>query len=334
MRLFSGVRPTGSFHLGNYLGAVQQWGRLSSQAEMGLFCVVDWHALTTIEDQRNLGSSTRMIAATYLACGLDPQKILIFPQSQVYGHLELAWYLGCQTPLGWLQRMTQFKDKSRKNQDQADWGLLSYPVLMAADILLYQSTHVPVGEDQKQHVELARDLSIRWNQRFHEETFKVPEPLIVGQSARIMSLRDGLQKMSKSDSSDYSRIHLTDSNDLIALKIQKAKTDPFHLPSQVDELNNRPEASNLLNLVSILSKHSFEQVINDYSGQSFSLLKKNLIHLLVDLISPIREEIQKRINDRETLDRMLKDHGEKARELARPTLERVRQILNLWPNLN
>ncbi len=330
MRLFSGVRPTGSFHLGNYLGAVRQWVALSQKTQDCLFCVVDWHALTTLADSTDLAASTRQIAATYLACGLDPDRCTIFSQSCVPGHLELAWYLGCQTPLSWLYRMTQFKDKGGAQHDHANWGLLSYPVLMAADILIYQTTHVPVGDDQKQHVELARDIAVRWNQHVGDELFMVPEPMILPEAARIMSLRDGHCKMSKSDPSDYSRIHLTDSNDQIALKLKKAKTDPYPLPHTLQELDGRPEAKNLLQLLSIFSDQTLESTIAQYAGAVFSRLKEDLIDAITAHVTPIRERLSLIMNDPSSLDSMLKQHGQKARDLAMPTQIRVRQALHLW----
>src|ERR1700688_298718 len=251
-RIFSGVQPTGHLHLGNYLGAIRNWVALQRDYDC-IFCIVDMHALTLPQDPNELRAQTREVTAAYVAAGIDPERCIIFNQSTVPGHAELAWLLGCMTPLGWLNRMTQFKEKAGKHRDDAGLGLYGYPVLMAADILLYKATHVPVGEDQKQHLELSRDIAGAFNRRYGVEFFPLPEPQILGEATRVMSLRDGTKKMSKSDASDMSRINMTDTPDLIAQKIRKAKTDPDALPSSVEALEGRPEADNLLTLYAALT---------------------------------------------------------------------------------
>src|SRR5271166_3580711 len=259
-RIFSGIQPTGNLHLGNYLGAIRNWVALQHHYEC-IFCIVDLHALTQPQDPAELSASTREVTAAYIAAGIDPERSIIFNQSAVAGHTELAWLLGCLTPLGWLNRMTQFKEKAGKQRESAGLGLYAYPVLMAADILLYKGTHVPVGEDQKQHVELARDIAGAFNRRYEVEFFPLPEPVIFGTATRVMSLRDGTKKMSKSDSSDYSRINMTDDAAAIALKIRKAKTDPLPLPASISELERRPEADNLIGIYGALAGLSREQAL-------------------------------------------------------------------------
>src|SRR5690349_3643334 len=258
-RIFSGIQPTGNLHLGNYLGAIRNWVAMQSDYDC-MFCIVDLHALTLPQDPKELREATREVTAAYVAAGIDPERCIIFNQSTVHEHTELAWLLGCLTPLGWLNRMTQFKEKAGKQRDNAVLGLYAYPVLMAADILLYKGTHVPVGEDQKQHLELARDIAGAFNRRYDKEFFPLPEPLILGTATRVMSLRDGTKKMSKSDQSDYSRINMTDDADAVALKIQKAKTDPHPLPESVEALAERPEADNLLGIYGALANLTMEQV--------------------------------------------------------------------------
>src|SRR5215472_8546032 len=274
-RIFSGIQPTGNLHLGNYLGAIRNWVALQHDYEC-IFCIVDLHALTLPQDPHELRHSTREVTAAYIAAGIDPQRCIIFNQSMVPAHAELAWILGCLTPLGWLNRMTQFKDKAGRDRETAGLGLYAYPVLMAADILVYQATHVPVGEDQKQHLELARDLAGAFNRRYGRAFFPLPEPQIFGPATRVMSLRDGLKKMSKSDGSDYSRLNLTDDADAIALKIRRAKTDPEPLPYTVADLGERPEAENLVGIFAALDGISREDVLEAFGGRNFSSFKDAL----------------------------------------------------------
>jgi tryptophanyl-tRNA synthetase len=329
--ILSGIRPTGSIHLGNYLGALKNWVSMVKDHDEHLFCIVDQHALTTASDAHNLADNTRLIAAAYVAAGIDPDKSFIFAQSHVPGHTELAWYFSCMTPLGWLNRMTQFKDKAGKNKEQANLGLYAYPVLMAADILLYRATHVPVGEDQKQHVELARDIANAFNHHTQGALFSLPEPVIPAQSARVMSLRDGASKMSKSDISDYSRIHLTDTDDEIALKVRKAKTDSDPIPMYVMSLANRAEAKNLLSIYATLQDQSLAQICETYAGQLFSSFKKELTDALIAKISPIRTKIEHLMQDHTEMDRILARGEQRANERAEHTLQSVRSQLNLYP---
>src|SRR5580700_7084830 len=271
-RIFSGIQPTGNLHLGNYLGAIRNWVTLQKDFEC-IFCIVDLHALTLPQDPDELRASTREVTSAYIAAGIDPERCTIFNQSGVPAHTQLAWLLACLTPLGWLNRMTQFKEKAGKNREMAGLGLYAYPVLMAADILAYKATHVPVGEDQKQHLELARDLAGAFNRRYECQFFPLPEPQIFGAATRVMSLRDGTKKMSKSDSSDYSRINMTDDADAIALKIRRAKTDPEPLPATQAELEARPEADNLVGIYAALTDQSREAVLGQVAGQNFSVFK-------------------------------------------------------------
>src|ERR1700753_1674016 len=263
------MQPTNQLHLGNYLGALKNWVALQDKGE-NLFCVVDLHAITVPQDPAVLAGSTREITAAYIAAGIDTAKSSIFAQSHVSAHAELAWILGCFTPMGWLNRMTQFKDKAGKDREGAPMGLYSYPVLMAADILTYKATHVPVGEDQKQHLELARHIAGAFNRRYEVDFFPLPEPQILGEATRVMSLRDGTKKMSKSDSSDYSRLNMTDDSDTIALKIRRAKTDPLPMPANVDEAETRPEAANLIGIYATLADESLEAVVARFAGRNFS----------------------------------------------------------------
>ncbi len=321
-RILTGVQPTGSLHLGNYLGAIRNWRSFLDSHEC-LFFIVDLHAITLPQDPGELTASTRRAAAAYIASGMDPQKCSIFVQSHVPQHGELAWVLGCSTPLGWLNRMTQFKDKAGKQKDQASLGLLSYPVLMAADILLYKATHVPVGEDQKQHLELTRDIAQSFNSRFEKEVFIKPEPFIVESVARIMSLRDGTKKMSKSDPSEQSRIHLTDAPDVIYDKIKRAKTDMDLLPGTPEALENRPEARNLLEIFAALSGKTLKETCLHFEGCVFSKLKTELSDLLIAELSPIRLEMEKLEADHGYLDDLLQKGAQKAREIAGETLAEV-----------
>lgn len=327
-RILSGVQPTGSLHLGNYLGAIRNWVNLQAHHE-SLFCIVDLHALTTHPNPEELRHWTRVTAAAYIASGIDPIKNAIFPQSAVTGHSELSWLLACQTPLGWLNRMTQFKEKAGKKKDQANLGLYAYPVLMAADILIYKATHVPVGEDQKQHLELTRDIAGAFNHEYGVDYFELPEPLIMGSAARIMSLRDGTSKMSKSDPSDYSRIHMNDDNDTIALKIRKAKTDPDPIGESLESMKNRPEALNLIGIYAALNDQSSEDVCKRYAGSTFAPFKTDLAELLIDKIGPIRDKMVSLLDDPATLDGYMKKGAEHARNLAEGHMEEVYDIMGL-----
>lgn len=322
MRVFSGIRPTGHIHLGNYLGAIRTWKELPDDS---FYCVVDQHALTTREDSCDLAHNTRVIAAVYIACGLGNR--MLFAQSHVRGHTELAWYLSCVTPLGWLNRMTQFKEKSGKNKEDACLGLYAYPVLMAADILLYDTTHVPVGADQKQHVELARDLAGAFNRYVGTDTLIIPEPVIREETARIMSLRDGTKKMSKSDLSDYSRIHLLDSDDHIRQKIKKATTDSLPIPASFDE--TRPEVCNLLSIYSLITHQPIAHVYKTFEGQNFSHFKTDLTDALIAYLTPLRSRILELLKNPQEIDDHLKKGAMKANEVANKTLMRVRKALNI-----
>lgn len=327
-RILSGVQPTGSIHIGNYLGALRNWVRLQEEHE-GLFCIVDLHALTTHPDPAELRGWTRNTAAAYIAAGIDPHKNAIFPQSAVTGHSELSWLLACQTPLGWLNRMTQFKEKAGKKKDQANLGLYAYPVLMAADILIYKATHVPVGEDQKQHLELTRDIAGAFNHQYGVDYFKLPEPLIMETAARIMSLRDGTAKMSKSDISEYSRIHLNDDNDTISLKIRKAKTDPEPIGETLESMEGRPEAVNLIGIFAAFSDKSPNDICSQYTGSTFAPFKNDLAQLIIDKIGPIRDEMTRLLEDPVTLDDYMKEGAEHARQLATGHMEEVYDIMGL-----
>lgn len=327
MRVVSGVQPTGNLTLGNYLGAIRNWVDFQQNHEC-LFFIVDLHALTVPQDPASMANQCRLVSAAYIACGIDPKISSIFVQSHVPGHSELSWLLNCMTPLGWLNRMTQFKDKAGKNKDKANLGLYAYPVLMAADILLYGAEKVPVGEDQKQHLELTRDIAISFNQRFGD-TFVVPEPMILGQATRVMSLRDGTMKMSKSDPSDLSRINLTDDADTIVKKIKKAKSDAFSLPESEAGLSERPEARNLMNIYSVLSDVTLTEVCTQFAGKSFSELKQLLADVMVAKLSPIRAETLRLMNDTTYLDAILKQGAVRANAYANITLQGVKDKLGL-----
>ena len=328
-RVLSGVRPTGHPQLGNYLGAIKHWVDLSKQCNESLFCVVDQHALTTIRDIKHLRKNTLIMAATYIACGIDTQKNHIFVQSHVPFHTELAWYLTCLTPMGWLSRMTQFKDKAGKKKDQALTGLFTYPILMAADIVLYKASHVPVGEDQKQHVEFARDIVQVFNNKANNNILIMPEPIIQKAGARIKSLRDGTKKMSKSDVSDYSRINLNDDNDTIAQKIKKAKTDADAITADIENMKTRPELENLITMLALLENKTIEQTLNQFDGQNFSALKNALTQSLIEHIFPIREQTNTLLKDEAYLLNILQKGKEKAHTLAEQTMKNVRDTLNL-----
>ena len=328
-RVFSGVRPTGDIHLGNYLGAIRNWVTLQNQADENLFCIVDLHALTTLDDATDLADHSRMAAAAYIASGINPDRSSIFVQSHVPAHTGLSWILSCLTPLGWLNRMTQFKEKAGKNRDNACLGLYAYPVLMAADILIYKATHVPVGEDQKQHLEVARDIAGLFNREFKADIFPLPEPMITGPATRVMSLRDGSSKMSKSDLSGYSRLHLTDDESTIALKIRKAKTDADPLPFHANELANRPEALNLVNIYAALSDQSADQVCQKFAGSYFSAFKEDLTGLLTEKILPIGKEMHRLMQDRHELDQTLKRGAACANGLAEGHMRDLRETIGL-----
>lgn len=325
-RIFSGVQPTGNLHLGNYLGAIRNWVALQDQYEC-LFCVVDLHAITVWQDPDALRKSTREVAAAMIASGINPEKQIIFNQSQVSGHAELAWIFNCVARLGWLGRMTQFKEKAGKDQEAASVGLFAYPNLMAADILLYKGTHVPVGEDQKQHLELARDIAQKFNHDYKKEIFPVPEPLILGSATRVMSLKDGTNKMSKSDPSDLSRINMTDDTDTIVRKIKKAKTDPDLLPENAGDLDGRPEARNLLGIYAALADVSLDDAVQEFTGQQFSVLKGRLSDVAVASLAPIQDEYRRLLADKAQVDAVLADGAERARALSAPVLREVQDVI-------
>ena len=327
-RIFSGVQPTGNLHLGNYLGAIRNWVALQKDYDC-IFCIVDLHALTLPQDPDELRKHTREVTGAYIAAGIDPEACVIFNQSAVPGHSELAWLLGTLTPLGWLNRMTQFKEKAGKHRENAGLGLYSYPVLMAADILLYKATHVPVGEDQKQHLELARDIAGAFNRRFEREYFPLPEPQILGEATRVMSLRDGTKKMSKSDPSDYSRLTMTDDAATIEQKVKKAKTDPEPLPDNVKDLEARPEADNLIGIFAALSGKSREQVLGGYAGKGFSEFKKDLAELAVAVLGPIGDEMRRLTADAGYVDGILRRGAERAGAIASRHMDEVKDIMGL-----
>ena len=328
-KIFSGVQPTGNLHLGNYLGAIKNFVKLNNDNENKcIFCVVDLHAITTTQDPNILRNNILETVATFIACGIDPKKSIIFNQSKVSAHSETAWILSCTARMGWLNRMTQFKEKAGKDKEKASVGLYSYPVLMAADILLYDSTHVPVGNDQKQHLELCRDIAQKFNNDFKADGFfKIPEPLIQKEFSRIMSLKDGSKKMSKSEVSDLSRINLTDEKDQIINKIKKAKTDPLPIPSTALELNDRPEAKNLMGIHASLNDSTLEKSIQKFSGKNFSEFKDNLSQILVEKIGPISGEIRKLLNEKSYLDKILDDGCKKADEIASKKIKKIHDIV-------
>ena len=325
-RIFSGVQPTGSLHLGNYLGAIRNWARLQDEFE-AIYCVVDLHAVTAPHDPKELSRATREVTAGLIASGIDPARSIIFNQSMVPEHAELSWLFNCVARLGWLNRMTQFKEKAGKNREQASVGLYAYPVLMAADILAYKATHVPVGEDQKQHLELTRDIAQSFNSTYGVEFFPLPEPQIFGSATRVMSLRDGTKKMSKSDESDYSRINMTDGADEIAQKIRKARTDPDPLPESTDGLAERPEALNLVSIYAALEDIELDQVIQEYQGQGFSTFKKALADLAVVRLGPVGNEMKRLTAESGEIDKVLADGAERAVQLSSPIVAEVREIM-------
>jgi tryptophanyl-tRNA synthetase len=328
-KIFSGVQPTGNLHLGNYLGAIKNFVELNNEKDNKcIFCVVDLHAITTKQEPKELKKNIRETAATFIASGIDPKKSIIFNQSMVSAHSETAWILSCVSRIGWLNRMTQFKEKAGKDKEKASIGLYSYPVLMAADILLYDVTHVPVGNDQKQHLELCRDIAQKFNNDFNAPEFlKPPEPLIQKEFSRIMSLKDGSKKMSKSDPSDLSRINLTDDKDQISNKIKKAKTDPLPIPSESNDLLQRPEAANLLSIYSSLKNQNLENSINEFSGKNFSEFKEKLSEILIKKIEPISNEIKKLLKDNKYLDDILLEGSQKADEIASKKIKEIKELV-------
>ena len=327
-RIFSGIQPTGNLHLGNYLGAIRNWVTLQHDYEC-IFCIVDLHALTLPQDPAELRDSTREVTAAYIAAGVDTERCIIFNQSMVAAHAELGWILGCLTPLGWLNRMTQFKEKAGKSHDMAGLGLYAYPVLMAADILVYKATHVPVGEDQKQHLELARDIAGAFNRRYVRDFFPLPEPQIFGAATRVMSLRDGTKKMSKSDISDYSRINMTDDADTIALKIRRAKTDPEPMSETLTDLARRPEADNLIGIYAALSGLSREEALARFAGRNFSYFKEALSEIAVEVLGRIGREMSQLMADPGYIDGVLRQGAERASTIALPVLREVQAISGL-----
>ena len=325
-RILSGVQPSGDLHLGNYLGAIKNFVTLQKEYEC-FFCVVDLHAITVWQDPIQLAKKTREVTAAFIASGVNPEENVLFAQSQVPHHSQLAWIFNCIARMGWLSRMTQFKDKAGKDRENVSVGLFSYPTLMAADILIYLATHVPVGEDQKQHLELTRDIAQKFNKDFDTKLFPIPEPLILGEATRVMSLRDGKKKMSKSDISDYSRIMLIDEEDSIIQKIRKAKTDPLPIPLNFEEAKNRPEALNLMSIFASLNDMTTRKVIEEYGGREFSKFKKDLADLCVDKITPIGNEMRKLMNDMKYLDSILESGKDKASAVAKPVLRQVYEII-------
>ena len=325
-RILSGVQPSGDLHLGNYLGAIKNFVTLQKEYEC-FFCVVDLHAITVWQDPKVLANKTREVTAAFIASGIDPNQNNIFVQSQVPQHAQLGWLFNCVARMGWLNRMTQFKDKAGKNSENVSVGLFSYPTLMAADILIYLATHVPVGDDQKQHLELTRDIAQKFNNDFKTDFFPIPEPLILGEATRVMSLRDGSKKMSKSDPSDYSRIMLTDTAENITQKIKKAKTDPEPLPQDKTGLEKRPEAENLISIFASLQDTSIESVIKDYAGKEFSTFKKDLSDLSLSKLEPITTEMNKLMSDVSYIDSILNQGKENAIAVAEPVLQKTKEII-------
>ena len=322
-RILSGVQPTGNLHLGNYLGAIRNFARLQNDYEC-LYCVVDQHAITVPQDPKLLAAQTREIASAFLAAGVDGHKHIIFNQSMVPAHAQLAWVFNCVARMGWMSRMTQFKEKAGKDRENVSLGLFAYPALMAADILIYKATHVPVGEDQKQHLELTRDIAIKFNNDFDaRDFFPVTEPLIFGEATRVMSLRDGTKKMSKSDPSDQSRINLTDDADAIALKIRRAKTDPLPMPDTLEDAEKRPDADNLLGIFAALADREKADVVREFAGQQFSAFKAALTEVAVAKLGPVGAEMQRLMKDPAHVDAILHSGAERARAIADPILAEV-----------
>jgi tryptophanyl-tRNA synthetase len=328
MRVVSGIQPTGNLHLGNYLGAIVRWARMQDEAEC-LFFLADLHAITVYNDPAELRANVRSMAAALIACGIDPERSIIFDQARIPAHAEMAWILNCTARIGWLNRMTQFKEKSGKHREGASVGLFAYPVLQAADVLLYHATHVPVGDDQKQHVELIRDIATKFNTDYNVELFTLPEPLIGETAARIMSLRDGTAKMSKSDPSDMSRINLTDDSDLVAQKIRKAKTDPEPLPETVDALDGRPEAKNLVAIYATLADRTPADVLGEFAGKGFGAFKPALAELTVETLRPVKQRLDELERDPAELDSILAKGSKRAAAMAEPTLAAAYEALGL-----
>jgi tryptophanyl-tRNA synthetase len=328
MRIVSGIQPTGQLHLGNYLGAIKRWVAMQDEAEC-LYFLADLHAITVYVDPAELASNVRSMAAALIACGIDESKSVLFNHARVPAHPELAWILNCTARIGWLNRMTQFKDKAGKNREGVSVGLYAYPVLQAADVLLYQATHVPVGEDQKQHVELIRDIAAKFHNDYGREIFTLPEPLIGETGARIMSLRDGSAKMSKSDPSDMSRVNLTDDSDMVAQKIRKAKTDAEPLPDSLDALAGRPEARNLVTVYAVLADETPDAVLARYAGQGFGQFKPALAELLVETLRPIKARLDQLSAHPDELDAILQRGAERAATMARPTLDAAYEAVGL-----
>ena len=328
-RIFSGIQPSGGLTLGNYLGALKRFAEKQNEGIETIYCLVDMHAITVWQDPAKLRQQTREGAAAFIASGVDPARSILFNQSQVSAHAELAWIFNCVARLGWMNRMTQFKDKAGKNAEAASLGLYAYPALMAADIMAYHATHVPVGEDQKQHLELTRDIAAKFNHDYGVNFFPIVEPLIEGAATRVMSLRDGTKKMSKSDRSDQSRINLTDDADAIAAKIRKAKTDPEPLPETLDGLKDRPEARNLVNIYAALSGMTAAEVIADHQGAQFGTFKPKLADLAVSVMAPITTEMNRLMQDPSEIDRILGKGADRAEAIARPILDRVYDITGM-----
>jgi tryptophanyl-tRNA synthetase len=329
-RILSGIQPTGNLHLGNYLGAMKTWVAMQHDYEC-LFCIVDLHAITVWPELGEIAKSSREVAAGMIASGIDPEQSALFIQSHVPAHAQLAWVFNCVARLGWLNRMTQFKDKAGKNKETASSGLMVYPNLMAADILVYKASHVPTGEDQKQHLELARDIAQKFNVDTGKDVFPLPQPVIQGPGTRVMSLRDGTRKMSKSDISDMTRLNLTDSADVIADKIKRAKTDPETLPGTLEGLAGRPEAANLINIYAALADKSVEDVVGEFAGQGFGVFKPQLADLAVSKLGPIAERMTELMADPAELDRLLARGAEKANALAEPVLAEVYEAIGFSP---
>ena len=325
--VFSGVQPTGNLHLGNYLGAIKNFVSLQKKMEC-IYCVVDLHAITVFQEPQNLKNNILETVANFVACGLDVEKSIIFNQSSVSGHAELGWILNCVSRVGWMNRMTQFKEKAGSNKENASVGLYVYPNLMAADILLYKATHVPVGDDQKQHLELSRDIAQKFNNDFKTKNFfPIPEPLIQKNFSRVMSLRDGKKKMSKSDESDYSRINLSDSSEEIVKKIKKAKTDSMPIPEKIQELNDRPEALNLLNIYASITNTTMDKTLAEMSGKDFSKFKEKLTEVLIDTICPIGKKIKELNKNKDYLINVLKTGSSKAQKIAQKNFNEIKEIV-------
>ena len=328
-RVFSGIQPSGDLHLGNYLGALKRFVETKNQGVETVFCMVDLHAISVWQNPQDLKRSTRELCAGFIASGIDPEKSILINQSQVPEHAQLAWIFNCVARMGWMGRMTQWKDKAGKNAENASLGLFAYPALMAADILIYHATHVPVGEDQKQHLELTRDIAAKFNHDYGVDFFPITEPVIEGAATRVMSLRDGSKKMSKSDPSDASRINMTDSADDIAKKIRKAKTDPDALPSEIDGLKDRPEARNLVNIYAALAEKTVEDVLREVGGQQFGAFKPLLADLAVSKMAPISSEMARLMADPAEIDRILGVGAERAREITAPILRKTYEIVGM-----